>query len=118
MYEGSKGFTLIELIIVIAILGIITAIVAPKFSGCKSLSEERACDANRNMVKRLYSAYILENEHNDSIVFNLFLIENINFDLVCPAGGIITYEGGKIQCSIHEDVSNDGADDSDEVPWL
>ena len=43
-----------------------------------------------------------------------------NFDEICPAGGVIRYEGGEIKCSVHEDGNKSDEDESpgDEVPWL
>ena len=78
------------------------------FFYCKykeSMAEERVCDANRKAVERMYSAFLVENDidHVDSI-FNQFLIDN--FDEICPASGVISYEDGKIKCSVHDlDIS-------------
>lgn len=40
--------------------------------------------------------------------------------MVCPAGGVISYEDEKVKCSVHEDGSESDEDESpgDEVPWL
>lgn len=78
------------------------------FFYCKykeSMAEERVCDANRKAVERMYSAFLVENDidHVDSI-FNQFLIDN--FDEICPASGVISYEDGKLKCSVHDlDIS-------------
>ena len=82
MDKKSDGFTLIELIAVIAILGILSAIAVPRLTGFKSMAEEKVCDANRKAVERMYSAFLVENDidHVDSI-FNQFLIDN--FDEIC-----------------------------------
>ena len=67
----------------------------------ESMAEERVCDANRKAVERMYSAFLVENDidHVDSI-FNQFLIDN--FDEICPASGVISYEYGKLKCSVHD----------------
>ena len=78
------------------------------FFYCKykeSMAEERVCDANRKAVERMYSAFLVENDidHVDNI-FNQFLIDN--FDEICPASGVISYEYGKVKCSVHDlDIS-------------
>jgi prepilin-type N-terminal cleavage/methylation domain-containing protein len=116
MDKKAGGFTLVELIVVIAILGIIAAIVVPRLTGFKSNVEERACDANRKTVEKMYSTYSLENEHRES-AFNQFLIEN--FAEVCPVGGVMSYEGGKVKCSVHDDGSDHEEDPpGGAVPWL
>jgi len=117
MGKKSNGCALAELIVVIALLGIIAAIAIPRLTGFKSMAEERACNANRITVERMYSAFLLQKVHNDSI-FNQFYIEN--FDEVCPANGAISYGDGKMECSVHESGSNRDEEEApeDEVPWF
>ena len=116
MNKKSKGFTLIELTVVIVILTIITVIAVPRLVKQRGLAAETVCDINRNTVERLYMVFLLENGHEDNL-FTRFLIEN--FDEVCPDGGVINYEDGKVKCSLHEEANND-EDESpgDEVPWI
>ena len=75
MDKKSNGFTLVELIVVIAILEIIAAIAVPRLTGFKSMAEERICVANRETVERMYSAFLVENDidHTDSI-FDQYLV--------------------------------------------
>ena len=117
MNKKSGGFTLIELIVVIVILGIIATIAVPRLTGFKSMAEERVCAANRKTVEKMYSVFLLERDHSENI-FNQFIIEN--FDEVCPAGGVIRFENGKVKCNVHEDGSKIKEDEQpgEEVPWL
>ena len=91
---------MIELIVVIAILGIVAAIAIPRLTGFKNMADERVCVANRKIVEKTYTDFLLENEIGD-VGFNSFMLAN--FNEVCPSVGVIGYE---------DDPSGD------EVPWL
>ena len=66
----------------------------------------------------MYSAFLVENDiGNLDSIFNQFLIDN--FDEICPAGGVISYEDGKVKCSVHKELSyGDEEPPEGEVPWL
>jgi prepilin-type N-terminal cleavage/methylation domain-containing protein len=45
IHQGSKGFTLVELLIVIAVLGVLTAVVLPNVTGLVGEGETEAAKA-------------------------------------------------------------------------
>ena len=65
MLKQSAGFSLIELLIVIAILGILTAIVVPSHNG--STSKARRTDAKIALMESasaLEKCYVINNKYN------------------------------------------------------
>lgn len=116
--KNAAGFTLIEVIVVIAVLGILAGIAVPRFMGYKVLAAQRVCETNRSSAERLYTAFQAD-EINAGVTFDQFLLEN--FDEFCPEGGTISYVDGKVLCGLHseiEDPSDDEEPPGGEVPWL
>ncbi|MFX0548755.1 type II secretion system protein [Hathewaya histolytica] len=59
--EKKKGFTLIELIVVIAILGILAAILLPRFSGFTDSAREKTAMSEAKAIYTSLEAYYAEN---------------------------------------------------------
>jgi MSHA pilin protein MshA len=59
---AQKGFTLIEAVIVIVILGILIAIAIPKFTDLTTQSAVAASRANQNAVVTGFAIYLGEND--------------------------------------------------------
>ena len=62
MHRGQKGLTLIELLIVVAILGIIAAVVIPNLSAFMVTGRISAANTEAENVKTASLAYYAENE--------------------------------------------------------
>ena len=56
----AKGFTLVEIMIVVAIIGIIIAIAVPAFLRARENSRGRACQTNLKQIDGAMEQYALE----------------------------------------------------------
>jgi len=63
--NNKKGFTLAELLVVLAILAILVAVAIPLFSGAVSEAQKTAREAN---VRAVRAAAVVEILTNDSVV--------------------------------------------------
>ena len=62
-FSASKGFTLVELLIVVIILAILAAIIIPQFSGATDDAEQAAYDTNIANVRAAIDLY--RQQHNE-----------------------------------------------------
>ena len=56
-YNGRRGFTLIEILIVVVILGVLSSIVIPQFTNATEDAEETSARAQLNILRGQMSMY-------------------------------------------------------------
>ena len=61
MRKGEKGFTLVELMIVIAIIGILAAIAIPQFSAYRERGFVASMQADAGSIRTAEEAYFADN---------------------------------------------------------
>jgi prepilin-type N-terminal cleavage/methylation domain-containing protein len=105
----KKGFTLAELLIVVAIIAVLVAIAVPVFRGSLAKAEEAVCMANR---RSLYAQIVTEHLLTDRPCAAIFA-EYVGGAGKCPAGGTFSWrdEGntGVVVCDHHDGGGSGGS---------
>jgi prepilin-type N-terminal cleavage/methylation domain-containing protein len=95
---AQKGFTLVEIMIVVAIIGILIAIAVPGFVRARTQSRARACQENLTKIDGAKEQYALERNLAQGATITLANLINttdatqtyMKQTPVCPAGGTYT----------------------------
>jgi len=94
--QKTAGFTLVDIMIVILIIGILLAIAIPNFVTARNSSRARACVANLQQIDSAKQQYIMDSRAAASYAFSATFTEltptYIKAAPVCPASG--TYAPG------------------------
>lgn len=105
--KNTQGFTLIELIIVIAILAVLAALLIPSLIGYISTAQESSCRSNRATAKRLLISETALHGLEEGDAAQYLAGSNISPGAICPAGGTVAFQKDgdtwTVSCSIHED---------------
>ena len=66
---NKKGFTLVELMIVVVILGILVAVAVPIFSAVTKNARKKSCKANMRVIKGNIETYQSTGNNGEEVTF-------------------------------------------------
>lgn len=109
-----QAFTLVEIMIVVAIIGLLAAIAIPNFMRARATSQANACINNLHKISDASDEFALEHNKNtgDAVTLSVDLTPYIKMNSsglipACPAQGSYTLAsvGARPVCSLGTTVS-------------
>jgi len=88
-----QGFTLIELMIVIAIIAILAAILVPNFIRARAQGQLTSCESNEKNAGTAFEMYSTDNagHYPTTVTMGLLTPNYLKIIPTCPAAGTDTY---------------------------
>ncbi|MBC7326711.1 prepilin-type N-terminal cleavage/methylation domain-containing protein [bacterium] len=109
--RSRKGFTLVEMMIVVLIIGILIAIALPNFLRARENARLRACVANMKEIQAAVEQWGMETKASGDteVPTDLDAYSNwLKTTPTCPSGGTYTISGTlndyTVSCSVHGDL--------------
>jgi competence protein ComGC len=103
----QEGFTLIEMLIVLFVIGALLLVILPNLTGTGEDAQAKACDANVKLIQTQSESYYLDNAHTYPSGVDVLVREGyLSNRPVCPADENATYSiqqtSGEVTCSHHD----------------
>jgi prepilin-type N-terminal cleavage/methylation domain-containing protein len=100
--KNNKGFTLVELMVVVVIIGILVAIAVPVYRKSQDSARTNACKANLRIIDGAIQQHFADND-TEGAVNNISELEPdyILEEPTCPDGGTYSIHDNKAYCTKH-----------------
>jgi type IV pilus assembly protein PilA len=83
-HRKDEGFTLVELMVVVLIIGILIAIAVPVFNAARAKAEERTCFSNQRMLEGAFQTYYAATEATSTDIANDYVPNYMAEIPFCP----------------------------------
>ena len=102
---GKSGFTLVEIMIVVAIIGLLAAIAIPNFVKARATSQANACINNLRQIYSATQQWALENQEGAGapVAFSNISIY-LHDQVICPSGGTNFASSYSLNCVSNQPV--------------
>jgi prepilin-type N-terminal cleavage/methylation domain-containing protein len=94
MFRKDEGFTLVELMVVVLIIGILIAIAIPVFNAAKANAQKKSCFANQRTLEGAFQTWVADDHAAAAIAspFTSNLVPTyVKSDPKCPLTNSVGY---------------------------
>jgi prepilin-type N-terminal cleavage/methylation domain-containing protein len=90
--QARHGFTLVEIMIVVLIIGILLSIAVPNFTKARTTTRNKSCIANLRQIDNAKEEWAMDNKKNtgDAVLSTDIAPSFIKSFPSCPGGGTYT----------------------------